>query len=139
MDMKYRLIKFRGYSDKKECWVFGYYAVTYLTETDEHNNIVGRSAHHQIFNSLSLDGYWTEVDEASVGQFTGLYDAFGDEIYEGDLLDYRYSDDPMEVYFNEKTGSYRMKFHSDEYCINTEDVLVLGNVYNRDRHEKGMQ
>lgn len=67
-----REIKFRGFTkdSKKNKWVYGYLtgenAISYKTE----------------------DGFeiTREVDKASIGQFTGLYDVHNKKIYENDTL-----------------------------------------------------
>lgn len=65
-----REIKFRGKQIDNGEWVYGY-----LADEDYINDI----------NSIDLSSI--EVDRDTIGQFTGLLDKNGKEIYEGDIVE----------------------------------------------------
>ncbi len=119
-----REIKFRGL-DTNGVWYYGYI------------NKYSFNGYTQVSIRFSVESgsiLICQVKEETVGQYTGLKDRNGNEIYEGDILEYSmHSRERGIVVFRD--SSFLLTRKNDDYCItDLEDekrffLEIIGNIY----------
>ena len=124
-----RTIKFRGKRLDNGEWVYG------DLEYNRAKNIAR-------IHTYDEDGEYLiqhSVDPATVGQFTGLLDKNGKEIYEGDILMLGSSDAGIcEVKWNESQLAFCIRFYYERnlgirplgaWALDGKNIAILGNIH----------
>lgn len=72
--------------------------------------------------------YCFAVNPATVGQYTGLKDRYGDRIWEGDLV--KHGDEVSEVFFDTENSCFDFKTSNDPFAAQFScDYEILGNIH----------
>ena len=128
-----RVIKFRGKSYQSDEWCYGS-----LVDYGEELEIQGFDVFHEGKDS------WKEIQviPATVGQFTGLYDANGKEIYEGDIIQFIEDDNGLKSYAVEydcAQFSPIFVLAVSKIVVNRriEETEVIGNIHDNPELLKG--
>lgn len=132
-----REIKFRG-KDERGCWHVGWLAETndgtiYIAENDEGWTDDG-------FHNDDFSG-WHKVLEKTIGQFTGLLDKNGKEIFEGDIVRDSEGRNSYVKWLIQRCGFVLVYERFDEGITGSygkiEHLEVVGNIHDNKESMKG--
>lgn len=139
-----RTIKFRSKDIGSNEWVYGHYTEgCWIDPTNE--KVTKRYIIH------GEDGFLHDIDPETLGEFTGIVDNNGKEIYEGDIVRHPYIDPifralveagdgvTSEVVFHD--GAFVIKYDEDDFIYldgftRHGHVEVVGNIYDNKEVKK---
>lgn len=76
--------------------------------------------------------FWSDVKDETVGQFTGLHDKNGKEIYEGDIVRFWWGAVLVCAEIVYRKGGHCFDIKADHFCQDEpewSDFEVIGNIY----------
>lgn len=128
-----REILFRGKSKDNDVWVEGYYCgkvnKTIFSPAEDSAQIVDK------------DLYWHEVIPETVGQYTGLKDRKGTDIFEGDIVNIIRAEENGKVEWRENDAAFEVVGDCLEASflenLYGRDVEVIGNIHDNPELLKG--
>ena len=136
-----RTIKFRGKASRKDkdMWLCGD-----LIKINNSYHILGKDDMREDGHHIKQDSdIPTWVDEKTIGQFTGVLDKNGNEIYEGDIVKVRVTNDRFKknprfrngvVTFCEYDGGWTVGCY---YRFLPKRMEVIGNIHDNPELMKG--
>ena len=128
-----REILFRGKRADNGEWVEGYYSCRPFISEYEHVITNYRELkRHKGISSIEYQMNYNEVIPETVGQYTGIWDNNGENIFEGDIVFCFHYDDVGQVVYLVDEAKFAVEIkglHRDFSEIYSGSLAVIGNIH----------
>ena len=128
-------VLFRGQRIDNGEWVYGFYVETLDIKNEdflppfEKKKYIFTSWEESLLSNEDNGGIF-EIKPESIGQFTGLLDKNGNEIFEGDLIQTEYT--KGSIHWNEQYLEYYIQYELDSerfYLGFDREIEIIGNIH----------
>lgn len=134
-----RIIKFRGKSIDEGKWVYGDLLQFYLNGEPVKTNFSILPFEVEKIDEHTYENQPVSICYDTIGQFTGMYDCNGKEIYEGDILRTSISKNGIGfVSWNIENASFVVQMKNSAQWYNLwRGYEVIGNIHDNPELLKG--